>query len=72
MRFIFTLLITLNAPLVAQDNWSQFRGPTTDGHARGDLPLSWDAKTNILWKAKVHDRGWSSPVIWKNQGCNYA
>ena len=40
MRFIFTLLITLNASLVAQDNWSQFRGPATDGHSRGALPLS--------------------------------
>jgi len=63
---IFLCLLTTSL-LPAQDNWSQFRGPTTDGHALGDLPLGWNKKTNIAWKAEVHDRGWSSPVIWKNQ-----
>ncbi|MCH2201540.1 MAG: PQQ-binding-like beta-propeller repeat protein [Fuerstiella sp.] len=67
MRMILTLLITLNASLMAQDNWSQFRGPTADGHARGHLPLNWNSKTNIAWKTKIHDLGWSSPVIWENQ-----
>ena len=67
MRVILTLLMVLNGSLMAQDNWSQFRGPTTDGHARGNLPLSWNEETNIAWKTKVHDLGWSSPVIWENQ-----
>ena len=68
MKTLLAFLCLLSAPLLpAQDNWSQFRGSTSDGHARGDLPLSWNEKVNIAWKAKVHDRGWSSPVIWKNQ-----
>jgi outer membrane protein assembly factor BamB len=38
------------------------------GHAVGTgLPLTWSETTNIAWKSAVHDRGWSSPVIWDQQ-----
>ena len=67
MRFFLCLLITLNTPLLADGNWSQFRGPTGDGHAGGELPLKWGETDNIVWKTSIHDLGWSSPVIWKNQ-----
>jgi outer membrane protein assembly factor BamB len=28
------------------------------------VPASWDAGTNVLWKADVPGEGWSSPVVW--------
>ena len=50
---------------LAADNWPQFRGPTGDGHsdAKG-LPLTWSETNNVKWKTEIHDKGWSSPVIW--------
>ncbi|HEY1784452.1 MAG TPA: PQQ-binding-like beta-propeller repeat protein [Pirellulales bacterium] len=50
------------------ETWPQFRGPTADGHADAThLPLSWSETENIVWKVPIHDRGWSSPLIWNNQ-----
>jgi outer membrane protein assembly factor BamB len=55
-------------PVRADDNWPQFRGPHADGHAdAADPPLQWSETTNIRWKTPIHDKGWSSPVIWGNQ-----
>ncbi|NIP98438.1 MAG: PQQ-binding-like beta-propeller repeat protein [Akkermansiaceae bacterium] len=52
----------------AEESWWQFRGPAGDGHsASTNLPLEWDEKTNVVWKIPIHDRGWSSPVIWGEQ-----
>ena len=50
------------------ENWPQFRGPDGTGHsdARG-LPLRWSETRNVIWKTAIHDRGWSSPVIYGKQ-----
>ena len=66
MRLMFCILMVAAASLSAEDQWSQFRGPTGDGHASGELPLKWGEKKNVVWKTEIHDRGWSSPVIWQN------
>jgi outer membrane protein assembly factor BamB len=52
----------------AADTWPQFRGPGGDGHsdAKG-LPLTWSETNSVKWKTAIHDKGWSSPVIWGNQ-----
>lgn len=52
----------------AADNWPQFRGPNGDGHsyAKG-LPLTWSETNNVKWKTAIHDKGWSSPVVWGSQ-----
>ena len=70
MRIVLCLFIAfgISAPISAGENWWQFRGPAGDGHAKADnLPLKWSEQDNIVWKAAIHDRGWSSPVIWKGQ-----
>jgi len=67
---IGTLLIAacVSSSLLADDNWWQFRGAAGNGHARTtDLPLKWNEEEHIAWKTPIHDRGWSSPVIWSNQ-----
>ena len=47
------------------DNWHQWRGPLADGTApKGDPPITWDAKTNIKWKAPLVGRGSATPIIW--------
>lgn len=52
----------------AADNWPEFRGPHADGRADAkNLPLTWSETENVVWKTAIHDKGWSSPVIWGNQ-----
>jgi outer membrane protein assembly factor BamB len=52
----------------AETNWPQFRGPRGDGTSTAEsLPLHWSEKEHIKWKTAIHDKGWSSPVIWDNQ-----
>jgi outer membrane protein assembly factor BamB len=46
------------------DNWTQFRGPHTDGVVRGKpLPVEWSEQKNILWKVRVPGFAWSQPII---------
>ncbi len=64
------LLTALTAIHVAssEEQWWQFRGPQGNGHTLSTgLPLEWDEKKNVVWKTSIHDRGWSSPVIWNDQ-----
>src|SRR5262245_57474677 len=58
----------LCAFVYAGDNWPQFRGPEGTGHSDArDLPLNWSETANVVWKTPIHDRGWSSPVIYGDQ-----
>jgi len=50
-----------------EDPWWQFRGPSGNGHSDSTtLPVQWK-ESDITWKTQIHDRGWSSPVVWGNQ-----
>lgn len=45
-------------------DWTEFRGPTGQGHATAaDLPLEWSATNNVQWKQPLPGLGWSSPVV---------
>jgi len=47
----------------ASDEWSQFRGPNGSGvSCSKDLPVEFDLKRNLLWKADIPP-GHSSPVL---------
>ena len=66
MPAIFLVLLCVIAQ--AGDHWPQFRGPDGNGHSDAhDLPLNWSETKNIVWKTPIHDRGWSSPVIYGSQ-----
>jgi outer membrane protein assembly factor BamB len=70
MRFRLPLFAALAASVVAlaADNWPEFRGPHGDGHSDATgLPTAWSEAQNVRWKTAVHDKGWSSPVVWGNQ-----
>jgi outer membrane protein assembly factor BamB len=47
------------------NEWRQFRG--TDGQGvvpdAKNLPTTWSETENVLWKAEIPGRGWSSPVF---------
>ena len=52
----------------ANEQWSQFRGHYGNGIIKStSAPINWSENTNIDWKTPIHDRGWSSPVIWNDQ-----
>jgi outer membrane protein assembly factor BamB len=66
---VLLLVLVVGAPVGAQENWPSFRGPTGDGQAPAahGLPVVWSESRNIVWKTAIHDKGWSSPVIWGKQ-----
>ena len=70
-RWALVCLMML-APLgvaAAGDRWPEFRGSNGTGLAEDatGLPISWSEKENVRWKTPIHDKGWSSPVVWDNQ-----
>jgi outer membrane protein assembly factor BamB len=63
---VLLLLTCVNAQ--ASEHWPQFRGPQGDGHSDAqNLPLDWSEAKNVAWKTAIHDRGWSSPIIYGDQ-----
>jgi outer membrane protein assembly factor BamB len=66
--FIIVATLFIVSPAVAGDSWPQFRGPHGAGlsDATG-LPVRWSENENIRWKTPIHDKGWSSPVVWGDQ-----
>ncbi len=69
MRLTLLLsLATFPALAAAGENWPQFHGPNGTGctDATG-LPVEWGEGKNVRWKTPIHDRGWSSPVVWGEQ-----
>jgi outer membrane protein assembly factor BamB len=49
---------------LSAEDWPQFRGPDGEGHStEKGLPFQWSESQNILWKAPIAGRGWSSPVV---------
>ena len=67
LSFLLIAVFVLQA-LKAEENWPQFRGPQGNGHSEAkNLPTEWGETKNIKWKTAIHGKGWSSPVIWKDQ-----
>ncbi len=48
--------------------WTDFRGPTGQGHSAAvGLPVTWSATQNVAWKQEIPGSGWSSPVVSKGR-----
>lgn len=65
MRAI-TFLLTL-APLLAAEDWPQWRGPHNGVAPAAKAPANWSASENIAWKTSIDGAGHSSPVIVGNR-----
>jgi outer membrane protein assembly factor BamB len=61
-------LVLLAAALPAQvrntSSWPHWRGPSHDGVATGDVPLTWSDTSNVKWRVEIPGRGFSTPVAW--------
>lgn len=67
-RFILPAMALCVSSAFAGDAWPGFRGPSADGRSDAkDLPTTWSETENIRWKAAIHGRGHSSPVVLGNQ-----
>jgi outer membrane protein assembly factor BamB len=66
--FLFVaLLFGLQNAGGQDENWTHFRGSKLNGIAANEkIPLKWDDST-IKWKTTIHDKGYSSPVVFGNQ-----
>jgi len=66
--FFFVVFLFGSKQASSQDkNWTHFRGTNLNGIAETEnIPLKWDDSV-IKWKTEIHDKGYSSPVIYNNQ-----
>jgi outer membrane protein assembly factor BamB len=61
-------LLIFAAFSAAEDRWPEFRGANGAGLSDASgLPQRWSEQENIRWKTPIHDKGWSSPVVWDHQ-----
>jgi outer membrane protein assembly factor BamB len=52
----------------AADNWTQFRGPGSQGRSDSvGMAVNPADPANVRWKTPIHGRAWSSPVVWGKQ-----
>jgi hypothetical protein len=60
-------LIMMTLTVQAQ-NWPQWRGPDANGIAdKGNYPVSFSATEGILWRAELHGKGGSTPIVWNDR-----
>jgi outer membrane protein assembly factor BamB len=65
--FSAAIIIGSHAVSAQENNWTHFRGTHLNGMAENEnIPLKWDESV-IKWKTEIHDRGYSSPVVYNNQ-----
>lgn len=65
---LLSLLINHTFCFSQDHNWTHFRGSGLNGISSVEYaPVRWTTDSNIIWKAEIHDRGWSSPVVYGNQ-----
>ena len=66
---VFAALGLTTAAPAGDADWPAWRGPTADGvaPASADPPVTWDATTNVRWKAPLPGRGSGTPVVWGEQ-----
>ncbi len=68
-KIICSVTFILGANMVSsqEKNWTHFRGTNLNGMAENEsVPVTIDDSV-IKWKTQIHDRGHSSPVIYKDQ-----
>ncbi len=62
-----TLAVTRAEQSQTHTDWSRFRGPNGNGHAKGDrYPTEFGTNKNLLWKTAL-PQGHSSPIVWNER-----
>lgn len=64
MRFAVLVIVAGSLGANASD-WPRFRGPNGEGTSKDEnVPVSWSAEKNMLWKTSIPGKGNSSPITW--------
>ena len=62
-RCIVVLCLLYLTPADAE-NWTRFRGPNGQGiSGEKNLPITWSASDNVVWKTSIPGVGYSSPIV---------
>jgi outer membrane protein assembly factor BamB len=62
----FVFLLNSAVVLSQPGDWTHFRGSNLNAIAeKEEIPLKWDDSV-IKWKLEIHDKGYSSPVVYNN------
>lgn len=66
IRFVCCLMLVATVcDLSRAENWERFRGPNGQGiSSEKNLPVTWTANDNVVWKTSVPGTGWSSPIVY--------
>lgn len=66
--FRMTIVYFTIASSVVAGEFAQFRGSLGNGQVEDrQIPLSWDAETNIAWNVPVPGSGWAQPIVWQDR-----
>ncbi|MGE5192937.1 MAG: PQQ-binding-like beta-propeller repeat protein [Deltaproteobacteria bacterium] len=58
------MLCSLLVSRVFAEDWTEFRGPTGQGHSTArNLPAHWTTEDNVAWRHELPGKGWSSPIV---------
>lgn len=65
MRLVLVFFVVMSSVGASANPWPQFRGPNGQGVITDakNLPTTWSETDNLIWKADIPGRGWSSPVF---------
>ncbi len=67
MNFLRILICSFTVATHAED-WPQWRGPRLDGTtAEKNVPVHWNASSNVAWKAELPGLGHASPIVSGNR-----
>src|SRR5215218_5282852 len=65
---LIALLVGMSPLRAVAEDWTEFRGPTGQGHSSATgLPVHWSDTQNVRWKVDVPGKGWSSPIVLKGR-----
>jgi outer membrane protein assembly factor BamB len=60
----FILTAGIQVPPASAADWAGFRGPGSRGISDDtSVPTEWNDSKNLLWKAKLPGKGYSSPIV---------
>ena len=63
MKLAILIAFSILPAAFAEDGWTQFRGAAAGVAEDKNLPDTWSATENVVWKVDIPGRGWSSPVV---------
>lgn len=55
--------LCISSTLLADEDWSRFRGNGAAGLAGNEIPTTWSDTENLAWRTGLPGKGSSSPVI---------